>query len=242
MESAESARVWNRGACVFPRALCKWIGLHVVEMEALLHLSPNSWGHWKTCSVEIWGQLMSMTHCDNNACVWLTFPHIGHWIDHQGELLFVFSVCDNVVQVQEVWRYRHGTNFRPGSYGCPTIGEAEVSSYNSMSACKSTFESSGVGVQFDAHDMVWTAWNAKWARQEEPFEVIHLGVEAFLWFGSYVMGYVPDIIWEYVVTGYLCVLRLYNDDMKWEWNCSDLLICNQNSFWCDSIIWFDVEY
>jgi hypothetical protein len=83
-----------------------------------------------------------------------------------------------------------------------------------MSACKSTFESSGVGVQFDAHDMVWTAWNAKWARQEEPFEVIHLGVEAFLWFGSYVMGYVPDIIWEYVVTGYLCVLRLYNDDMK----------------------------
>jgi hypothetical protein len=34
------------------------------------------------------------------------------------------------------------------------IGEAEVSSYNAMSACKSTFEFSGVGVQFDAYDMV----------------------------------------------------------------------------------------
>jgi hypothetical protein len=34
------------------------------------------------------------------------------------------------------------------------IGEAEVSSYNAMSACKSTLESSGVGVQFDAYDMV----------------------------------------------------------------------------------------
>lgn len=32
--------------------------------------------------------------------------------------------------------------------------EAEVSSYNAMSACKSTLESSGVGVQFDAYDMV----------------------------------------------------------------------------------------
>ena len=42
----------------------------------------------------------------------------------------------------------------PGSYGCPMIEEAEVSSYNAMSACKSTFESSGVGVQFDAYDMV----------------------------------------------------------------------------------------
>ena len=34
------------------------------------------------------------------------------------------------------------------------IGEAEVSSYNAMSACKRTFEFSGVGVQFDAYDMV----------------------------------------------------------------------------------------
>ena len=46
------------------------------------------------------------------------------------------------------------------------IGEAEVSSYNAMSACKSTFESSCVGVQFDAYDMVWTAWNAEWACQK----------------------------------------------------------------------------
>lgn len=239
MESAESARVWNRGACVFPRALCKWIGLPVVEMEALLHLSPNSWGHWKTCSVEIWGQLMSMTHCNNDACVWRLFPILVIELTTKGSC-YSYSLC--LWQLQEVWRYRHGTNFRPGSYGCPTIGEAEVSSYNSMSACKSTFESSGAGVQFDAHDMVWTAWNAKWARQEEPFEVIHLGVEAFLWFGTYVMGYVLDIIWEYVVTGYLRLLRLYNDDMKWEWNVSDLLTCNQDSFWCDSIICFDVEY
>ena len=37
MESAELARVWNRGACDFPRALRKWIGPHVVDMEALLH-------------------------------------------------------------------------------------------------------------------------------------------------------------------------------------------------------------
>ena len=37
IELAELARVWNRGACDFPRALCKWIGPHVVEMEALLH-------------------------------------------------------------------------------------------------------------------------------------------------------------------------------------------------------------
>lgn len=133
MESAESARVWNRGACVFPRALCKWIGLHVVEMEALLHLSPNSWGHWKTCSVEIWGQLMSMTHCNNDACVWLTFPHIGHWIDHQGELLFVFSVSVTIM-----YRYKKYDDtdmgqtsdqvqmslwiVTAGSDGCPMIG------------------------------------------------------------------------------------------------------------------------
>ena len=79
------------------------------------------------------------------------------------------------------------------------IGEAEVSSYNAMSACKSTFEFSGVGVQFDAYDMVWTAWNTEWACQKEPFEVIHLGVEAFLWFGSYVASYGSEVIWEYVV-------------------------------------------
>jgi len=34
------------------------------------------------------------------------------------------------------------------------IGEAEVSFYNAKSACISTFESLGVGVQFDAYDMV----------------------------------------------------------------------------------------
>ncbi len=75
-------------------------------------------------------------------------------------------------------------------------GEAEVSSYNAMSACKRTFDFSGVGVQFDAYDMVWTAGNSEWARQKDPFKVSHLGVEAFLWFGSYVAGYGSDAIWE----------------------------------------------
>ena len=164
---------------------------------------------WNLRSIDVYDTLQQWCMCMTDFS-----PYRSLNRPPRGVAIRILCVCDNVVQVQEVWRYRHGTNFRPGSYGCPTIGEAEVSSYNSMSACKSTFESSGVGVQFDAHDMVWTAWNAKWARQEEPFEVIHLGVEAFLWFGSYVMGYVPDIIWEYVVTGYLCVLRLYNDDMK----------------------------
>ena len=34
------------------------------------------------------------------------------------------------------------------------IGEAEVSSYNAMSACKCTFDLLHFGVQFDAYDMV----------------------------------------------------------------------------------------
>lgn len=92
------------------------------------------------------------------------------------------------------------------------IGEAEVSSYNAMSACKSTFESSGVGVQFNAYDMVWTAWNAEWACQKEPFEVIHLGDEAFLWFGSYVTSYGSDVIWEYVVL-----------DISGWWDCTTMI-------------------
>jgi hypothetical protein len=41
-------------------------------------------------------------------------------------------------------------------------------------------------------------------------------VEAFLWFGSYVVGYGPDIIWEYVVTGYLrvwdCTTMIWNEN------------------------------
>ena len=133
MESAESARVWNRGACVFPRALCKWIGLHVVEMEALLHLSPNSWGHWKTCSVEIWSQLMSMTHCNNDACVWLTFPITVIELITKGSC-YLYSLC--------LWQLCTGTRsmtiqtwgklptkckchcelWPPGSDGCPMIG------------------------------------------------------------------------------------------------------------------------
>jgi hypothetical protein len=31
------------------------------------------------------------------------------------------------------------------------------------------------------------------------------------------------------------VLRLYNDGIKWEWNCFDLLTSNQNSFWCNAV-------
>jgi hypothetical protein len=30
--------------------------------------------------------------------------------------------------------------------------------------------------------------------KKEPFEIFHLGVEAFLWFGSYVVGYGSDVI------------------------------------------------
>ena len=74
-------------------------------------------------------------------------------------------LCDTYVHDVQGGRYRHGANFQPSAYvtvncdrlernGCPMIGEAEVLSYNAMSACKSTFESSGVGVQFDAYDMV----------------------------------------------------------------------------------------
>ena len=65
-------------------------------------------------------------------------------------------LCDTQVHDVQGGQYRHGANFQPSAYvyGCPMIGEAEVSSYNAMSACKSTFESSCVGVQFDAYDMV----------------------------------------------------------------------------------------
>ncbi len=54
IESAELARVWNRGACDFPRALCKWIGPHVVEMEALLHQVQAVGVVATTSSVKIW--------------------------------------------------------------------------------------------------------------------------------------------------------------------------------------------
>jgi len=63
----------------------------------------NQNDRWKTCSVVIWSQLMSTTHCDYNAaCVWLTFPHdTGHWIDHQGELPCVFSVSLTYMMYKE---------------------------------------------------------------------------------------------------------------------------------------------
>lgn len=112
---------------------------------------------WNLRSIDVYDTLQQWCMCMTDFS-----PYRSLNRPPRGVAIRILCVCDNVVQVQEVWRYRHGTNFRPGSYGCPTIGEAEVSSYNSMSACKSTFESSGVGVQFDAHDMVWTAWNAKW--------------------------------------------------------------------------------
>ena len=44
--------------------------------------------------------------------------------------------------------------------------------------------------------------------------------------------------------GYLQVMRLYNNDMIWEWKYFNLLtsISNRDSFWCDSIICYDVEW
>ena len=125
----------------------------------------------------------------------------------------------------------------PGSYGCPMIGEAEVSSYNAMSACKCTFEFSGVGVQFDAYDMVWTAGNAEWACQK--------GTVRDFPFGSWSLPMVWKLcrglwLWCNMRTsciGYLWVLSLYNDGIKCEWNCFDLLTSNQNSFWCEPVAW-----
>ena len=57
------------------------------------------------------------------------------------------------------------------------IGEAEVSSYNAMSACKCTFELSDVGVQFNAY-VVWfeQLGPPSGLAKKEPFEVFHLGV------------------------------------------------------------------
>ncbi len=45
--------VQHRGACDFPRALLEWIGLHVVEMEVLLHQVQTVGVIVKTSSVDI---------------------------------------------------------------------------------------------------------------------------------------------------------------------------------------------
>jgi hypothetical protein len=61
------------------------------------------------------------------------------------------------------------------------IGEAEVSSYNAMSACKCTFEFLGVGVQFNAYVVRFEQLGTpSGLAEKEPFEVFHLGVEALL--------------------------------------------------------------
>ena len=93
----------DRGACDLPRNSYSMDWSTWGWNRGAPLLSPNGWGRWKTCSVEIWSQLMSTTHCDYNAaCVWLTFPHdTGHWIDHQGELPCVFSVTLTYMMYKE---------------------------------------------------------------------------------------------------------------------------------------------
>jgi hypothetical protein len=137
-------------------------------------LSPNSWGRWKTCSVEIWSQLRSMTHCDYDACVWLTFPFLVINLITKGSC-YLYSLSSSwmheCMRMRKIWGKPptkclcHCELWPPGSYRCPMIGEAEASSYNAISACKCTLEYSSVGVQFDAYDMVWIARNAELARQ-----------------------------------------------------------------------------
>ena len=61
------------------------------------------------------------------------------------------------------------------------IGEAEVSSCNAMSACKCTFEFSGVGVQFNAYVVRFEQLGPpSGLAKKEPFKIFHLGVEALL--------------------------------------------------------------
>ena len=164
----------KQGSIWFPRALCEWIGPLVVKMEALLYYIQTVWGHWKTCSVEIWSQLMSMAHC--NYCVCMTdfspISVIESTTKGSCHLYSLWRLCLCTSMMIETWGKLstkcicHCELGLPGSYGCPMIEEAEVSSYNAMSACKCTFEFSGVGVQFHAYDMVWTAGNAEWACQK----------------------------------------------------------------------------
>ena len=175
---------WNR-----QNRLESETGEHVFSPELFANGSVYMWLKWRRSSIKS-EQLRSLEDllCWNlksidvydtlqQWCMCMTdFSHNGHWIDHQGELLFVFSVSVTIM-----YRYKKYDDTDMGQtsdqvqmslwivtawkWWMSYDREAEVSSYNAMSACKSTLESSGVGVQFDAYDMVWTAWNAKRARQ-----------------------------------------------------------------------------
>ena len=115
-----------------------------------------------------------MAHCDYNACVWLFFfPYISiveSTTKGSCHLYSLWRLCLCTGMTIETWSKLptkcicHCELWLPGSYGCPMMGEAEVSSYNAMSVCKRTFEISDVGVH--CYDMVWTAGTAKWACQK----------------------------------------------------------------------------
>ena len=236
----------KQGSMWFPRALCEWIGPHVVKMEALLYYIQTVWGHWKTCSVEIWSHLMSMAHCDYCVCMTVFSPISVIELTTKGSchLYSLWRLCLCTSMTIETWSKLltkcicHLVLWLPGSYGCPMIGEAEVSSYNAMSACKCTFELLCVCVQFNAYDMVWTAGTAKWARQKGTLQGFPFGSWSLAMFWKLCHGL---LLWCNMRIWYLWVLKLYNDDMKWDWNWFELRTCNQNSFWCDSIICIDAE-
>ena len=157
----------KQGSMWFPRALCKWIGPHVVKMEAL----PIT---IKSKQFDVVGRLALLKfevnwclwHTVTIVCVWLTFP--PYRSSNQPPCLCTSMMIETWCKLLTKC-ICHCELRLPGSYGCPMIGEAEVSSYNAMSACKCTFDLLHFGVQFDAYDMVWTAGTAEWACQKETF-------------------------------------------------------------------------
>ncbi len=100
---------------VFPGAHIGWIGPHVVGMEALLHqvqvgVFSIDQLCWNLKSIDVYGTATIMRVYD-----WLS-PISGHQIDHQGKLLFVFTLT-------LMFMYKHnkrdlGANLQPSAYVC----------------------------------------------------------------------------------------------------------------------------
>ncbi len=159
-------------------------------------------------------------------------------------------LCETYVHDVKGGRYRHGANFQPSAYvtvNCDpqeVIGEAEVSSYNAMSACKSTFESSRCWCS------IWCIWYG--LNSLKRWVGLPKGTVRGYPFGSWSLPMIWKLccklwLWHNMricCIGYLQVMRLYNNDMIWEWKYFNLLtsISNRDSFWCDSIICYDVEW
>ncbi len=108
MESKTGERV------IFPGAHLDWISPHVVGMETLLHqvqvvgVFSIDQLCWNLKSIDVYGTTTIIRVFD-----WF-FPISGHRIDHQGELLFVFSLM-------LMFMYKHndrdlGTNLQPSAY------------------------------------------------------------------------------------------------------------------------------